>query len=77
MLLELSWQSVLIIEPGIVCFIAKCSGHKCSIFFSKLLVILRLQVVSLAAGGNGSYTNISPPLAFFKTKLKCEVCVPN
>jgi len=77
MLLELSWQSVFIIEPDMVCSIAKCSGHKCSIFFSKLLVILYLQVESLAAGGNGSCTNISPPLAFFKTKLKCEVCIPN
>jgi len=77
MLLELSWQSVFIIEPDIVCSIAKCSGHKCSIFFSKVLVILYLQVASLAAVENGSYTNISPPLAFFKTKLKSEVCIPS
>jgi len=75
--LELSWKSVFIIEPDKVCFIAKYSGHKCSIFFSKVLVILYLQVVTLAAGGNGSYTNISLPLAFFKTKLKSEVCTPN
>jgi hypothetical protein len=28
----------------------------------------------MAAGGNGSYIDISPQLAFFKTKLKSEVC---
>jgi hypothetical protein len=77
MLLELSWQSVFIIEPDIACFIAKYSGHKCSIFFSKVLVVLYLQVVSLAAGGNGKYTNISPPSAFFKTEFKSKVCTPN
>jgi len=61
MLLELPWLCVFIIEPDTVCFIAKYSGRKCSIFFSTVLVILYLQVVSLAAGGIGSYTIISPP----------------
>jgi hypothetical protein len=31
----------------------------------------------MAAGGNGNYIDISPPLAFFKTKLKSEMCTPN
>jgi len=56
-------------ETDKVCFIAKYSGHKCSIFFSKVLVILYFASCEFGCKKEWKLYKHLPTISIFKTKL--------